>query len=270
MKTTHKALPLSSGASLNFEVVSGITEPVNPKENTIWVKTLTEISKWSISKNQPNLPDGGVWIGIENSCDISFNGLKRKNCINICPIRLLQWVAEDDMFKNKNAYIYQNGEWVLFNRETAEYLLENGVLNTDFIGSFNNGLKINVGTGGDRDSGMSASTTSVADRVVDLMECTEIKILGIAKASASSHGSCNSSGTLTLKTSSGTYTLATSYAASGGSSPSSVSNPFEARVPAPFSRTEKLEFTVSFDFKRYSGASNGGVEFEITDIYLVK
>ena len=56
----------SSGqGALNFKVVGGTTEPVSPKENTIWVNTDTEITDWAFSNKNPyigyqdiNLMDG--------------------------------------------------------------------------------------------------------------------------------------------------------------------------------------------------------------------
>lgn len=44
----------SGGTSLNFKVIGGITEPSNPKENTIWVNTGTEITSWDFSATEPN------------------------------------------------------------------------------------------------------------------------------------------------------------------------------------------------------------------------
>ncbi len=48
---------MSSGGnisgSLDFEVVGGTTKPVNPKENTIWVNTDAEITKWVFSSTKP-------------------------------------------------------------------------------------------------------------------------------------------------------------------------------------------------------------------------
>lgn len=42
------------GAALNFKVVGGTTEPLNPAENTIWVNTDTEITAWAFSADDPS------------------------------------------------------------------------------------------------------------------------------------------------------------------------------------------------------------------------
>ena len=41
------------GAGLNFKVVSGLTRPANPVENTIWVPTDTDISSYAFSATEP-------------------------------------------------------------------------------------------------------------------------------------------------------------------------------------------------------------------------
>ena len=47
-------------AGLNFKVVGGTTQPTNPKENTIWVNTNTDITSWVFSAGQPESPTEGL------------------------------------------------------------------------------------------------------------------------------------------------------------------------------------------------------------------
>ena len=254
---------------LNFEIVNGTTAPVNPKENTIWVKTADKIVQWALDKPTPNyLSDKGVWIETDNSGSVTFNSLKENGLFESL-VKTHQW-TDAYGWTNKSAYIYSGGQWVQFSTETDVYIMENGVLNPTFLSSFNNGLTITVGTGGDRESGMTDSKTSTANKSINLSEFSGIKVMGTAKAAASSHGGCSSAGTLTLTTSSGEHTLATSFVESGGSQPGTYSQPFEKIITTTFSSSETLKFTVNFDFKRWAGASNGNVEFIITDIYLIK
>lgn len=42
-------------AILNFNVVGGTTQPTNPIENTIWVNTDMDITKWYFSNDEPNI-----------------------------------------------------------------------------------------------------------------------------------------------------------------------------------------------------------------------
>lgn len=43
------------GFGLNFTVVGGETQPADPKENTVWIKTPNEITGWSVSMVDPIL-----------------------------------------------------------------------------------------------------------------------------------------------------------------------------------------------------------------------
>lgn len=55
--------------SLGFEVVGGTSAPSNPKENTIWVYTDTEITGWQFASDDPNLLDFNAWangIGVQS------------------------------------------------------------------------------------------------------------------------------------------------------------------------------------------------------------
>lgn len=212
---------------------------------------------------------GRIWLPTLNSGGtVSFNAFKQNNLRENLS-RLRQWSSQYG-WEYKNAYIYQNEQWTQFSQEADIHLVENGVFDTTRISSFDNGLILHLSTGGDRDSGMTASKTTTAGNIIDLSMFAGIKIKGIAKAGASSHGGCSSSGTLILNTSSGNYDIAVSFAQSGGSVPSSSEVPFEKTIPANFSMSEQLSFTANFVFSRWAGASNGGVEFQITDIYLLK
>lgn len=52
-----KGFKHGSGSSpsdvLNFKIIGGQTQPTNPKENTIWVKTDYSMHRWDISPDQP-------------------------------------------------------------------------------------------------------------------------------------------------------------------------------------------------------------------------
>jgi len=66
------------GAPLNFKVVGGTSQPANPKENTIWVNTATEIENWIFSTFDPNMLDFDAWassIAVYNSTKSYANGV---------------------------------------------------------------------------------------------------------------------------------------------------------------------------------------------------
>ena len=97
------------GGGLNFKVVGGTSQPVNPKENTIWVNTETEISGWAFSATEPGSPvEGMVWIYTGTYSTKEFNALK-KNCVNVYPLSAKQYISGS--LVSKKTKIYQNGTW---------------------------------------------------------------------------------------------------------------------------------------------------------------
>lgn len=112
------------GGGLNYKVVGGTTEPGNPRENTIWVKTDVKIESHTFSENEPNSPaEGMVWIRVGKTSTVGFNALK-KNCIVILPVAVSQYA--DGSWVPLDAYIYQGG-WVHF-ANAILYLFNKGDL----------------------------------------------------------------------------------------------------------------------------------------------
>ena len=114
MTTVERAIPVG-GASLNFKVVGGTTQPINPTENTIWVNTSTAIGEWQFSATQPTtrvdgsaLVVGDVWIKTGVNSGGEFNALK-KNGIMLYPIACYQRVGSSWAFASSS--VYQNGSW---------------------------------------------------------------------------------------------------------------------------------------------------------------
>lgn len=107
------------GGGLNFSVVGGTAQPENPKENTIWVNTETEISGWVFSATEPKSPvEGTVWISTGTSSTVEFNALK-KDAIQVYPLSAKQYV--NGAWVDVTTMSYQGGEWVgwityLYNR----------------------------------------------------------------------------------------------------------------------------------------------------------
>lgn len=111
---------ISAGAALNFEIVGGTTQPNNPKENTIWVNTDTEITSWIISVKIPSNPiEGMIWILNGSSGAEGFNACEDTSIVVqvACAKQYIggNWTA-------KQALIYQNGTWVAF----TPYLYDKG------------------------------------------------------------------------------------------------------------------------------------------------
>ena len=98
------------GASLNFKVVGGTTEPASSKENTIWVNTDAEITGWIFSASEPENPtEGMVLFPTGTDSNIAFNALK-KNGIQVYPLSAKQYIS--GAWVDKTVKIYQGGAWV--------------------------------------------------------------------------------------------------------------------------------------------------------------
>ena len=109
---------------LNFEVIGGATQPENPAENTVWVNTETDITKWTVSVSTPSDPViGNVWIGIALTAEASVDVLDENDIIlNLSESKQYDgnaWVGCD-------AKIYQNGEWTEL--DTTRHLIKDGKL----------------------------------------------------------------------------------------------------------------------------------------------
>lgn len=119
-------------SSLNFAVVGGTEQPIDPKENTIWVNTNKEITSWIMDANQPeNLTEGMVWISAGTSSTVAFNALK-KNGIQVYPLSAKQYVS--GAWVDVTAMSYQGGKWV-------EWFVWNGEL-------YDSGNEYEIVTGG--------------------------------------------------------------------------------------------------------------------------
>ena len=95
--------------SIALHVISGTTQPSNPDDNTLWINSNYDVSKWNIGIDFPLWPiEGEVFIKnrylSENKCNL-VNGT---NIItNIGAVYQLQrhvWIRCE-------AYYFQNGSW---------------------------------------------------------------------------------------------------------------------------------------------------------------
>ena len=124
------------GGWLNFKVVGGTSQPINPKENTIWVNTETEISGWVFSAEEPGEPaEGMVWIYTGISSTVEFNALK-KNGIQVYPVSAKQDVG--GAWVTKHLKVYQKGEW----HQTDIVFFKNGTIKDGYVTVGN----VNIGT----------------------------------------------------------------------------------------------------------------------------
>ena len=111
-------------SALNFKIVGGAIQPGNPKENTLWVNTQTEISGWVVSAEEPGEPAGGmVWIEVGSVSPAPFKALK-KDSVYVHPISCRQY--QGGAWTNVDAYLYNGSEWARFSSAIV-WIYDNGV-----------------------------------------------------------------------------------------------------------------------------------------------
>ena len=111
---SSKVVPLngfggSGGDILNFKIVGGTTQPVNPSENMIWVNTDQTITDWIFTVDEPENPvEGMVWIATGTSSSTIINVIKRNNIL-VYPIATKQYINNE--WISVTAMTYQNQQW---------------------------------------------------------------------------------------------------------------------------------------------------------------
>lgn len=101
---------ITMGVELNFEVIGGIIEPNNPMENTIWVNTDIEISRWIFCTTQPiDAVNGMIWFSTGKNSVNYFDALV-ENDIIVYPLGAKQYV--DGSWSDIDVRIYKDGKWV--------------------------------------------------------------------------------------------------------------------------------------------------------------
>lgn len=108
-----------NGDGLNFAVKQYTATPTGTaKENTIGVVTDTAITSWVMQAEQPEGVEGLVWIEVAAASDVAFFA-DRKHQVKLYPKSVNQYVS--GAWENKEAYVYQNGAWVLFSQTNVYY-----------------------------------------------------------------------------------------------------------------------------------------------------
>lgn len=120
----------SGGASLNFKVVGGLTQPADQRKISIWVITDQKITSWIFSAEAPAEPaEGNVWFTTGTSSQVAFDALK-KNSIMVYPISAKQYVS--GAWVNVTAKSYHDGKWV----DWIVYLYNSGDSCVDLTGGY--------------------------------------------------------------------------------------------------------------------------------------
>ncbi len=98
------------GASLNYSVIGGTTEPQLPTENTIWLNTSVEITSYAFGTTTPTAQQGKAYFYVSTSAPTTINVLKENEIL--LPISMA-YIYNNNAWQQVNVCkIYQNGQWV--------------------------------------------------------------------------------------------------------------------------------------------------------------
>lgn len=98
------------GAGLKLKVVGGTAAPANPRENTVWVNTDTEIEGWAFSSTQPESPkEGMLWFQTTTGSSAAMN-IDKKNTVMLYPGGCSQYIG--GAWVSRDAQSFIGGKWV--------------------------------------------------------------------------------------------------------------------------------------------------------------
>lgn len=165
-RTNSSSMSSTTTAALDFTVVDGLTEPVNPKEKMIWIATDEEITSWTFSATEPAAQQGLVWFQIGQSSQVAFS-VTKDNPIMVYPIRAYQYI--NNSWAEKVTKIYLNDGWVTWFNTTYWFKQNEGPISS-WSGNSQNGSdhfitvqKLQLLADGDSPNGVLISTNSKVD-----------------------------------------------------------------------------------------------------------
>lgn len=237
-----------SGGGLNLKVVGGTTQPANPRENTIWIKTTTAITGYVLSPTQPETgTEGLVWLKTANT-GVEIN-VGRKNAV-------LLHLEDGKLYTggswaNIEGWVYTGASWTQFAWNRL-YLFKDGVDNTELTGGWtNNGWKV---------YSSHAGTVSIADGQINFNQPSNGYRGGGTENAINLNGFKSLSAVMTCNNSSG--------AALFGISKSKVCNP-SSWVAGTQTSGVKNDFTVSIDLNNPGSCYIGfGRVVSVREVYL--
>lgn len=106
---------LSSGAELNYSVVTSTTQPSAPEENTMWIKTAITPPTVCIRCEEPASPaDGTIWISQGMQSHVPIMPISGQE-VYIYPLCAKQYNSTAKTWSTQEAMTYINGAWVDWN-----------------------------------------------------------------------------------------------------------------------------------------------------------
>lgn len=137
---------VDGSGGLNFRLVGGTTQPADPKENTIWVKTDNPITKWILNASPNSSPtdDGAVNIVYKSTNAYSDRQGSPVLCLYNGKLSGLPgeiWIeltgcyqSDGSDLKPVDAFIYISGSWVRFSSRIV-YLYNAGSTSLSWKGT---------------------------------------------------------------------------------------------------------------------------------------
>ena len=119
-----------NGSGAGLRVVSGLTRPTSPRENTVWVKSDKAGRKYVLAESKPGSPEEGlIWFSVTGA------GI-------ITEVR----VYIDDTWTAVDTYLYAGGNWVKIYTAWDGILFYAGNQYTEITGGWDvTGNGVNVG-----------------------------------------------------------------------------------------------------------------------------
>lgn len=124
---------------LDIKIVGGTTQPLNPREHTIWVNTDAQITGYTISSVVPKNPsEGHVWIQTSDSGIAIDVGLTDEYLWHLFSAE----IYENGAWVYLNASVYNDGKWGQFSfdlvpsdYQAVEYINSDGAqyIRTDIV-----------------------------------------------------------------------------------------------------------------------------------------
>jgi len=110
MSIVGRGISVGGGGGLKVKVVGGTTQPSNPKEGTIWVKTSSDIGNVYFTNASPESPAlNDIWICVNESWISRYIPISEKPYTQLPVGFCCQW--NGSYWNGRESKVYMNSEW---------------------------------------------------------------------------------------------------------------------------------------------------------------
>lgn len=132
----------NSAGDINLKIIGGATQPTDATENTIWINTDINVTKWTVAPYTPQYMDytpehGDVWVCTVPTGQIKMD-IQQDNDLIFFPFTA--YLYNTNTWERVTGKIYQNNAWADLTGVVAIY--ENGTVNKQLIGDFTSTVTI--------------------------------------------------------------------------------------------------------------------------------